>query len=393
MIGTRGVPARYGGFETAVEEVGSRLVTMGHDVVVYCRGRDRSDSYLGMSRVRLPALRHPITETLSHTVLSVSHLFFHRTDVALVFNAANAPVLPVIKAARIPVAVHVDGLEWQRAKWGRIGRRYYLANERLAVRWADELISDAIGIQDYYHERYGAESTFLAYGSPIIPAADPDRLAELGLTSGGYHLVVARMEPENHVDVIVEGYSRSRAVMPLVVVGSVPYPSQHERTVQTLASADPRIRMLGGVWDQELLNSLYAGAASYLHGHSVGGTNPSLLRAMGAGAFAIAWEVNFNREVLGDAGEFFANREQVTQAIEAVESDPVAADARGNVARERAATEYRWDDVAVGYEALCEMLISRRDRGRGRPVIKPQPITRAPRRQAPRPETAPSESA
>jgi len=343
MIGTRGVPARYGGFETAVEEVGSRLVTMGHDVVVYCRGEDRSPSYLGMSRVRLPALRHPVMETLSHTMLSVGHLLAHRADVAIVFNAANAPLLPFVKAARIPVAVHVDGLEWQRAKWGPNGRRYYLANERLSVRWANELIADAVGIQDYYRDRYQAESTFLPYGSPIIPAADPARLAELDLTPGGYHLVVARMEPENHVDVIVEGYRRSAAILPLVVVGSVPYPSEHERTVQTLAAGDPRIRMIGGVWDQSLLNSLYAGSASYLHGHSVGGTNPSLLRAMGAGAMVVAWEVNFNREVLGSSGRFL-----------------------GEDSRKRAAAEYRWDQVAAGYEDLCHRLLSKKGQA-GRP--------------------------
>jgi glycosyltransferase involved in cell wall biosynthesis len=371
MIGTRGVPARYGGFETAVEEVGSRLVTMGHDVVVYCRGDDRSDRYLGMRRVRLPALRHPIMETLSHTALSVGHLLAHRTDVALVFNAANAPLLPFIKAARIPVAVHVDGLEWQRAKWGPNGRRYYLANERLSVRWADELISDAVGIQDYYRERYQAESRFLAYGSPIIPAPDPVRLAELDLAPGGYHLVVARMEPENHVDVIVEGYRRSGALLPLVVVGSVPYPSEHERTVQTLAASDSRIRMVGGVWDQDLLNSLYAGSASYLHGHSVGGTNPSLLRAMGAGATVIAWEVNFNREVLGDTGRFFANATDLAAAVEEIEADPLSARALGEGARKRASVEYRWDDVAEGYQELCRSLLSRRDNRRAAAKLIP----------------------
>jgi len=389
MVGTRGVPARYGGFETAVEEVGSRLVAMGHEVVVYCRGEDRSTSYLGMQRVRLPALRHPIMETLSHTALSVGHLLTHRTDVALVFNAANAPLLPFLKAARIPVAVHVDGLEWQRAKWGPNGRRYYLANERLSVRLADELISDAIGIQDYYRSRYHAESTFLAYGSPILPAADPHLLAELDLVAGGYHLVVARMEPENHVDVIVEGYRRSRAILPLVVVGSVPYPSDHERAVQTIAAADPRIRMVGGVWDQDLLNSLYAGSASYLHGHSVGGTNPSLLRAMGAGASVIAWDVNFNREVLGDTGRFFAHALDLAAAVEDVEADPLAAGSLGEDARKRAATEYRWDDVAAGYESLCYRLLDTKKKSGPRQTLRAgTPLPRAARAadsQAPEP--------
>lgn len=359
MIGTRGAPARYGGFETAIEEIGSRLVTMGHDVVVYCRGEDRSTEYLGMRRVRLPALRHPVMETLSHTALSVGHMLTHRSDVALVFNAANAPLLPLIRAARIPVAVHVDGLEWKRAKWGPLGRRYYLVGERLAVRWADELIADAAGIQDYYRDRYGAQSRFLAYGSPVVAEADPTRLGELDLKPGGYHLVVARLEPENHVDVIVRGYLRSNATLPLVVVGSVPYPSEHEKSVQDLAAHDRRVRMLGGVWDQSLLNSLYAGSASYLHGHSVGGTNPSLLRAMGAAAPVIAWDVTFNREVLAEAGRFFSTPDDLAALIEEVEAGPDATLARGEAGRRRATERYRWDDVALGYERLCSDLYTR----------------------------------
>jgi glycosyltransferase involved in cell wall biosynthesis len=357
MVGTRGVPARYGGFETAVEEVGARLAERGHDVVVYCRGDDRSGEHLGMRRVRLPALRKASLETLSHTALSVGHLVRHRTDVALVFNAANAPLLPAIRAARIPLAVHVDGLEWQRAKWGPAGRRWYLTSERLAVRWADALIADAVGIQDYYREKYDADSVFLAYGAPIIPAPDASRLAELDLTPGGFHLVVARLEPENHVDVILEGYRRSAAKLPLVVVGSVPYPSEHEKRLHALAASDERVRMLGGVWDQDLLNAMYAGSASYLHGHSVGGTNPSLLRAMGAGAAVTAWDVNFNREVLGDTGLFFADPAGLAAAVVQVEESLDVAGKRGEAARDRAATKYDWDAVASGYEALCAGLV------------------------------------
>jgi glycosyltransferase involved in cell wall biosynthesis len=358
MIGTRGVPAKYGGFETAVEEVGSRLVALGHDVVVYCRGSDRAPEHLGMIRVRLPALQHPVLETLSHTALSVAHLLRRRADVALVFNAANASLLPVIRGARTPVAVHVDGLEWQRSKWGPVGRRYYLANERLSVLLADELIADATGIQDYYRERYGAASVFLPYGAPILLGTDADRLAELDLAPHAYHLVVARIEPENHVDVILEGYRRSSAAKPLVVVGSVPYPSDHERRVQELASSDARIRLLGGIWDQELLNSLYAGSASYLHGHSVGGTNPSLLRAMGAGANVISWDVNFNREVLGGTGRFFRSAAELAALVEWTERAPDTARARGAAARDRAAATYRWDEVAKGYEQLCAELLA-----------------------------------
>lgn len=356
MIGTRGVPARYGGFETAVEEVGRRLAGAGHEVVVYCRGERAARTYLGMQRVALPAVRTAQLETLSHSALSVAHALTHRPDVAIVFNAANAVLLPALRAARIPVAVHVDGLEWQRAKWGRAGRHWYLWGERMAVRWGDELIADAPGISDYYQRTYGTRTRLITYGAPILTDPALHRLTELGLTPRGYHLVVARLEPENHVDVIVRGYVAGKAALPLVVVGSVPYPSEHEAQVHRLAEADPRVRMLGGVWDQELLDALYAGSASYLHGHSVGGTNPSLLRAMGAGAPCVAYDVGFNREVLSTAGRFFSTPADVAAAVEASEQDPEAARLLGDAGRLRAARVYRWDDVAAGYATMCEEL-------------------------------------
>ena len=167
------------------------------------------------------------------------------------------------------------------------------------------------------------------------------------------------MESENHVDVIIEGYTRSAAAKPLVVVGTVPYASDHQRRVTELARADSRVRLLGGVWDQDLLDTLYAGSASYLHGHSVGGTNPSLLRAMGAAANVIAWEVNFNREVLADTGQFFGSPEQLAPLLEAAEQDPVGGRERGVKAQHRAADTYRWDSVTDGYEQLCLDLRSR----------------------------------
>ena len=367
MIGTRGVPARYGGFETAVEEIGRRLVAAGHEVTVYCRGeRHPEREYLGMRLVHLPAVRHKVAETLSHTALSVTHTTWRRLtrrgpDVALVFNAANAPLLPVLRATRTPVATHVDGLEWKRTKWSGTGRRYYRLAESLAVRWSDALIADARGIQDYYTERFGAASVFIPYGAPIVERPDTAKLAEAGYEPGGYHLVVARFEPENHVHVAVEGYRRSSATRPLVVVGSAPYSDDYTRQVKELAGDDPRIRFLGGVWDQDLLDSLYAGTLTYLHGHSVGGTNPSLLRAMGAGAPVVAYDVNFNREVLGEeAGRFFSDAESLARQVEAAEADPGAAADRGAAARKRAAEHYVWDDVAAAYERLCEDLRARR---------------------------------
>ena len=380
MVGTRGVPARYGGFETAVEEIGRRLADAGHRVVVYCRtvpgaGEPPPAEHLGMELVHLPAARRRSLETLSHTALSVRHLLAHRTDAAILFNAANSPLLPALRAARIPVATHVDGLEWKRAKWGGTGRRYYRAAEALAVRWSDALIADAQGIADYYRDAFAAPTTLLTYGAPLIEPGD-HRLAELGLEPRGYHLVVARFEPENHVDVIVEGYAASSATRPLVVVGSAPYADEYTARVHALA--DDRVRFLGGVWDQELLDQLYANCATYLHGHSVGGTNPSLLRAIGAGAAVTAFDVDFNREVVADAGRWFRTPADVAREVAAVEADPDWVTRSGQRARELAGG-YDWDQVAAGYEELARVLAgrrfpARRPSGRRRPTAADAPV-------------------
>ncbi|GEK21329.1 DUF1972 domain-containing protein [Cellulomonas xylanilytica] len=378
MVGTRGVPARYGGFETAVEEVGRRLVERGHRVRVYCRSVDDEvpGSYLGMDLVALPALRRRSLETLSHTALSVGHLVARRTDVAFVFNAANAPLLPLLRARRIPVATHVDGLEWKRAKWGGTGRRYYRAAESLSVRLSDALIADAQGIADYYTAEFGAATTLLTYGAPRLDDPPADLLGQYGVAPGAYHLVVARFEPENHVELAVEGYVRSGARHPLLVVGSAPYADEYTRRVQAAAGTDPRVRLLGGVWDQAALDQLYAHALTYVHGHSVGGTNPSLLRAIGAGAATVAFDVSFNREVLGTSGRYFRSADDVARQIEDAEGDPAAAAARGAELQARAG-DYDWDEVARGYEQLARDLHDRRvpgpQKGRRRAAVESTP--------------------
>ena len=355
MLGTRGVPARYGGFETAVEEVGSRLAAAGHHVTVYCRPSpdDHLRTHLGMHRVVLPALHRRSLETLSHGLLSALHLVTRRTrpDAVLVLNAANAVVLPLLRARGLPVATHVDGLEWQRAKWSGAGQRFYRVAERLAVRWSDALVADAEGIAAYYAAEFGAMTEQIAYGAPVQEHPASHRLAEVGLEPGGYHLVVARFEPENHVDGLVRAHLASGAVLPLVVVGSAPYASEHVRAIEALAR-DGRVRLLGAVWDEELLDQLYAGAAVHLHGHSVGGTNPSLLRAMGAGAPVVAYDVVFNREVLGEHGVLFTTEAELGGYLREAEADPRTWRARGAALRERAGRCYRWDDVAAAYAAM-----------------------------------------
>ena len=366
LIGTRGAPARYGGFETAVEEVGARLAAAGHEVVVYCRNPgQRLTRHRGMELVNLPAVRVRGVETLSHSFLSVLHQQRRPAEAAVVFNAANAPLIPLLRRRGIPVALNVDGVEWRRSKWGPWAKRYYRRAERVGVRTADVLIADARGIQEYYRAEYGAESVFIPYGAPILGPLGAEGLDAIGLRPGAYHLVVARFEPENNLAMIVDGYHASAGRLPLVLVGDAP--SRHPSVQDALAVArtDARVRITGSIWDQDLLDRLYVHAATYIHGHSVGGTNPSLLRAMGAGAPVVAFEVRFNREVLDDTGRFFAGESALGSLIEEAEADPGAFRQLGEAARDRARRLYDWDRVAEDYERVCTGLaLSRRRRHR-----------------------------
>ncbi|WP_051973026.1 DUF1972 domain-containing protein [Cryobacterium sp. MLB-32] len=389
LIGTRGVPATYGGFETAVEEIGRRLVDRGHDVTVYCRrnGKPVLEEYRGMKLVFLPAIHHRILETLSHTALSVAHAVTHRPDVAFVFNAGNAPLVPVLRARGIPTTVHVDGLEWKRDKWGGTARRYYRWAEQSCVRQADALIADAQGIVDYYKAEFAVPTELITYGASILTDTAADKLGPQGLTSGEFHLLVARFEPENHVDVIIRGYRLSTSRLPLVVVGSAPYALEHTRKIQELAASDPRVRLLGAVWDQGLLDQLYVHAATYVHGHSVGGTNPSLLRAMGAATPVLAWDVVFNREVLGPDGWFFHDADSLARLIDTADRAPDEIRDTGGALQARAHAVYDWDAVSAAYERLALRLVaghSTHGLSRGRiERPEPSPVRSAERRPSP----------
>lgn len=363
LMGSRGVPARYGGFETAMEEVGRRLTVMGHDVTVYCRvGNSKDDGgdpnfYLGMRLVHLPAVRSRTLETLSHSFLSALHaLVSRRYDAVVLCNCANAPLLPLFRLRRIPVAVALDGLEWKRAKWGAAGRRYYRVAEALTVRWAQCLIADARGISRYYEDEFGAETVEIAYGAPEMWHVGSDRLHEVGVEADGYHLIVARLEPENHVDMILSGYLESDARLPIVVVGSNPYPSPHTHRIEELAARSDKVLRLGGLWDQDLLDQLYVGARTYLHGHSVGGTNPSLLRALAGGTPVIAYDVEFNREVAREAGVYARTSAAFGKAIRFAETRPAATREERSQTASATRTRYSWESIAEQYADLSRRL-------------------------------------
>ncbi len=363
LMGTRGVPALYGGFETAVEEIGKRLVARGYDVTVYCRNPGQTiTEYEGMRLVNAPALRHRMAETLSHTAASTAHAIAKdRPDVVLLLNAGNAPLLKPLALAGIPAAIHLDGLESKREKWRGAGAKYYRWAERASVKWGREVIADAQAIADHVQRQYGRKCIVIPYGAEVIDPGS-DRLGEHDLDTRGYHLVVARFEPENHVLDAVHAYRISSEDRPLVVVGSAPYSQWYVDKVRDAARGDARIRFTGGIYDQQLLDQLYANCVTYIHGHSVGGTNPSLLRAMGAGAPVLAYDVEFNREVTDGQAFFWPDADALAVVLSQIADhghDERLRELR-ILGQQRVRDAYQWDAVTDQYEALIHRLASSR---------------------------------
>ncbi len=320
-----------------------------------------------MRVVNLPAVRHRLEETLSHTVLSSVHAIIRdRPDVALVLNSGNAPVITPLVAAGIPTVVHMDGLEARREKWRGAGSRYYRWAERKAVSSANEVIADSRVIQQIIETKFQRHAHFIPYGAELI---DPgvDLLSDLGLVRRDYHLVVARFEPENHVLDAVRAYRMSDETRPLVVVGGSPYSAWYVDEIADAASEDPRIRLVGGIYDQAVLNQLYANCRTYIHGHSVGGTNPSLLRAMGAGAPVLSFDCPFNREVLADQALFWTDTHDLTGHFDEVAhaGDDFVGDGVQRfldecalAGRMRIRDFYSWDQVADAYESVLLGLLN-----------------------------------
>jgi glycosyltransferase involved in cell wall biosynthesis len=357
IAGTRGVPARYGGFETFAEELGRRLAERDHRVTVYGRvpyvGPERR-TYLGMHVVPVAAPRGKHVETPLHGLLTALVALRASHDIVLLCNGANAFALPLFRFGGARVAINVDGVERLRRKWGRLGKLWYLLGERLSLLLADRPVADARVIGDYYLRRYGRALDVIPYGGDRIGApgeADPASLRRFGLEPGRYVLVVGRLEPENNALLVVRAYRRVRSGLPLVVVGDAPYADRYKR--QLRAAADPRVVFTGAVYGLDYL-ALQAHAACYVAAGEVGGTHPTLVEAMSFGAPVVANDVPEHREVLSSGGLYYPHRDEarLAAAIERVLSDPGLAANLQRRARRRAARCYRWDDVTRRYEQL-----------------------------------------
>jgi glycosyltransferase involved in cell wall biosynthesis len=362
LIGSRGIPARYGGYETLMEELSVRLLARGFRVTVYCRSHStprRLLRYRGVELVVLPTVRTKHLDTPVHTLLACLDAGARGFDAALVVNAANALFVPLLAAAGIPAALHVDGIERRRRKWGPLGRAVYALSERLACVLPDVLVTDAEVIRRHYLERYGADSAAIAYGvDPRPPAVPPGGgvLARLELVSRRYFLYVSRFEPENNPHQVAAAYRAVRGELPLVMVGGAPYAGDF--IAGFTRGADPRILFPGPIYGEEY-RELLAHALAYVHATEVGGTHPALVEAMGYGNCVVVNDTPENREVAGRAALYFRAGSPATLAarLEQVRRRPRRAWLAGLVAARRAARRYSWERVADQYAELLAALI------------------------------------
>jgi glycosyltransferase involved in cell wall biosynthesis len=362
ILGTRGIPANYGGFETFAEECAAGLVARGHQVTVYGRShyvpRDMK-TFRGAQLVVLPTLTWKYTDTVVHSFFSVLHALFRRYDLILICNAANSIFAWIPRVFGTPVVVNVDGIERMRQKWNRLGRAYYLVCEYLSTCFPNTIVTDARVIERYYLDRYKTPSVFIPYGSRTEKAPGLQTLNRLGLTSGEYFLYVSRLEPENNAHIVVEAFEKVQTARKLIVVGDAPYAAKYIQKVR--ATRDPRILFPGAIYG-EGYRQLQTNAFCYIHATEVGGTHPALIEAMGQGNLILANDTPENAETLGGTGILYRKNDVADLALrlQEIETNPGKYLAFKNAALERAKSVYSWDAVVDRYEQLFRKISSKK---------------------------------
>ena len=358
VYGARGIPSTYSGYETFLTVLLPALARRGHDVTLYCRRGQFNDPapYRGVRRVLLPALRSFRLGTLSHAVPASLVARFRRHQVVFVVNIANVPACLLGRATGQRTVLNTDGQEWIRGKWGRGARAYWRLCARLAARTTSALVADSTGMHDVYRQEFSAESTVIPYcWTDLEPDEDPSPVMErFSLEPYRYFVVAARLNPENNVAEIARGYVRSGVRDPLLVLGEANYDSPVRAELARLAGEFPTLRIHGHVDDRHTFATLVAYSSAYIHGHRVGGINPSLLEAMGSGANVIALDTVFNREALGPAGTYFSDFEQqLADLIASAQSEGAPAGIRQReAARCRVREVFSLEAVVDAYEEL-----------------------------------------
>ena len=360
MIGIKAIPARFGGFETAVDELSRGLVRLGHHVRVYNRSHMATlagTHYEGVQLVNLPTLKSKNLSTIVHAFLCTLHVLFHRVDVVHYFTTGVTLFAPLPRFFRMRVVCSVDGTDWQRAKWGRLSRWYLRFSEKLAVLACHRLISDSRDVMNYYRHSYGANSSCIAYGMREHRSERRDFLNRFGLGERSYVLFVGRLVPENNIHHLIRAFQRTGTDRKLVIVGDDPWEKDYVRSLKH--SGDPRVIFTGGVYGDEYAQ-LQQNAYLFVLPDEVGGTHPALVEAMGYGNCVLVNDTPSNLEVIADSGFHYRGADgdvDLQRKLQELLDAPELVAPFRMRARERAQTHYRWENVVRQHSNVYKQLL------------------------------------
>jgi glycosyltransferase involved in cell wall biosynthesis len=354
ILGTRGIPARYGGFETFAEQLGIRLAARGHDVTVYARRAFGAAyagpaSFQGVKIEAAPTIMHKYLETPLHALTSFLHLRRRKCDVVLLCNAANSPFAWIARLRGLPLVINVDGIERRRSKWNMLGRAWYRLGEWCSVRFADCLVADAKVIARYYEKTYGCQAEIIAYGAQPRPREPGATLAEFSLQKDNYILYVSRLEPENNALGVIQAYARLNTTLPLVIVGDAPYAKEYIAALKKSAGA--RVIFTGYQFGESYWE-LCSNCLLYVQATEVGGTHPALVENMACGNCIVANATPEHFETLGGAGVYYWRNDfqNLSERLGALLSDREAVQSYRALARARAGRLYDWEKICGQYE-------------------------------------------
>ena len=353
IIGSRGYPYVYSGYETFVKELAERLVLRGVDVHVYCH-KNLFNSYppliKGINLHYIPTIEKKSFSQLVHSTLCMLHTIGKGYDAILVVNAANGPLGIIPKIFGTKTLINVDGMEWLRPKWKGLGAKYFYFAARMATQLYDLIITDADAMRAVYLKEFNKDSKVIAYGAPDISRQSFELNAAWGLESDGYYLIVGRLIPDNNADLIIEGFLQANSEKKLVVVGDVPYTDEWASKLKSISHPD--LIFLGYVTKAEELMALYQHCFVYLHGHEFGGTNPTMLKAMACQCAILALNTSFNQEMLqnGTFGLFFDKLSaSVVEKMRYLEDQPAKVHEMKTTVSRALTEKYNWDAITESY--------------------------------------------
>jgi glycosyltransferase involved in cell wall biosynthesis len=366
LMGTRGIPANYGGFETFYENLAPRLVARGHAVTVYNRphaiGRTDGRDYRGVRLVNLPSIRTKHLDTISHTFASVIHGLGQRYDIVYICGVGNTPIAWIPRLARASVILNVDSSDWKRRKWGRIAATYLHATERFAARAANVIVADSQVIQARYRDEYRVQARYFPYGANILESAGTTTLDALGLTPRGYVLWVGRLEPETRVEELIAAFAAlERPGLRLVIVGDAPYATSYRESLMALATDDV---LFPGYQFGEAYRELTFHALAYVQTSPTSGTSPALLDQMAAGGAVVVRGTSTNLETIADGGLAYDPDDPIeglTACLARLIAEPDLRSHLGGLARARVEAAFSWDRITDDYEQLFKQLVKTGD--------------------------------